>query len=289
MAENLSLKQILQQTAEYGRPIQENRVQKINERIAKARERISQIREGAKNTWASVKEGGRAVRNAVLTFDALILALDYSPDARKELQENLGKWGRAKIEEGQEAVKGRLDELRQQFNDRREDLTNWAGVNLRRLRDGVSQRVIQPTVEGAKKVGNAVVTGVETGRQKWEQGKEKAREWGNRLQGFFQRQGERLSQEIEMRRREAQASWVEISTFPAQIKAGVEGGLEKGLAWVGEKSQRVSEWWLKSSEGALRTAERWGAKAENNRQKVIEGKMRAANIRNGAAGLRGES
>lgn len=106
-------------------------------------------------------------------------------------------------------------------------------------------------MEGAKKIGNAVVTGAENGalfvvgtavgayeagkagveagkqlatevktaaEQKIEQGKEKAREWGNKLQNYFVRQGERVKQGIQIGVAEVQATGLALSNVPDHLR-----------------------------------------------------------------------
>lgn len=144
--EGLTLREILQAAEKTGQLRHERRVRN-------AREKMFQIREKIKAGWRTVKEGGQAVGKGMLTAEALIA----DPKIRGELR----KWAQERISQEWESFETRCKEIGVKIGDKAEFLIDGARSGLRKIRDSVSGRM-KPVVDGAKKVGSAVVYGVET-------------------------------------------------------------------------------------------------------------------------------
>lgn len=235
--------QILQHAAERGQERQAQRVQAAKEKVSSFRERLSQAKDAVRNGWQSVKDTGAKVGNALLTGEALF----RDPQIHGEIKAYAGQ----KVEESRDNINRKITEIKEDFNDRKEAAKNAASERILATKRTVNERVITPTVEGAKKIGRAVVTGAENGtlfvvgtavvayeagkagveagkklatevktaaEQKVEQGKEKAREWGNKLRNYFVRQGERVKQDIRIGVAEVQATGLALSSVPDQLR-----------------------------------------------------------------------
>lgn len=194
------------------------------------RERVLQVKEKVGQGWQAVKEVGRKIDRALLIADAI----RNDPEIQREIID----YARLKFQERRENLSRRIGEIWEGFNDKRREAVNAAEVRILAIARGANERVIRPTVDGAKKIGKGVIKGAKAGalftigvavapavgayklgeatveggkkgieatKRGIEGAKLKAEEWGDRLVGFFERQWERLKNNVRRGINEVQA------------------------------------------------------------------------------------
>lgn len=151
-----SFREILRFAEERGKEIRvkraKERAEAIAQRIAQLRNQWANAKKSVVESWQSVKETGGKI---VDTCTGLV----ESSQTHAEIKEYI----RRKILEGRDNLRMRFNDIRDDFNNRRERAENAARERISETRRRVNERIVRPTVEGAKRVGNAVIEGAKKG------------------------------------------------------------------------------------------------------------------------------
>jgi hypothetical protein len=240
----IELNQILTEAQKHGQQRQEARVEKAREFFKGVGERVQQAKQGARETWTSIHGTVAKVGNGILTAETFI----REPNMRAEVR----GWARERVEDAADKTIERIDGVKEQFNDKKDELVENAHKQWREVKKTVNKELIQPSVAKAKEIGDAVVTGVETAgfygavltlgaiygaetlvdktREQITSGKEKAREWKNRFTAFTSRQGERVWRDIQIGSHEIYAAWNDVLAKPQELERDIETHLANVVA-----------------------------------------------------------
>jgi len=271
-------------------------------------ERVQSLKDKIREGWESVKGGAKATKEAVVTGGHIVEGLVATSEGRGLF----GQFCREKIQAGKDAITDRCEAVADGFREKRDAVVNKLSETAQNIAQGAREHVINPLVDGGKKVGHAVVQGAKDGalftvglgvmaaKGVYEGGKfvvdktvseaeavsgkakevaqaatERAHEWNGRFQGFLKNQRERLSDGVKHSAAEIHALYHEVTALPDRV----------GVSFAERSAQRHE---TKEAKHARIKAEA-KARADEKRSRIDSKKLKAQEWRSASTGLRAES